>query len=126
MHLRGYFLATAIIFHRGSTWGGGVTSLALTSTAHNVPFEDDNGNLGGISDFVVKTERASPLTLTLGYQHAFSSGFALGAHLLNTLPTTLKVDTISFGGVTDDDIEGEIEIEDFSIRSIGLLLGYAW
>ncbi len=119
----GVFLGYRHHFPFGFYLGGGVILLDSTRTRSDFPLYDEDGNIIGADDLVGKFERASPITVTLGYQHAFSSGFALGAHLLNTLPTTLKLDTLRHGGETSD---AEGELEDFSIRSVGFLVGYAW
>ena len=124
----GLFLGYRYHFPEGFYIGGGFTLLDTTRTLQDFLFLDRNGNIMGPNNLIVESERATLITLTLGYQYVFPSGFALGVHSLNTLSKALNVDTVSFGGetVATEEVGVESETEDFSVRSIGFILGYVW
>ena len=122
------FLGYRHHFPSGFYLGGGVTIIdKLTGALHDFPVEDGSGNIIGTAELHGGYGKERPIALTLGYQYAFSSGFSLGVHLLNTLPTTFELNSLVLGGtVYEDEDEVVGDLEDFSIRSVGLLLGYAW
>ena len=87
----GLFLGYRHHFPFGFYLGGGVTLLDFTSTVHDIPsLVDEDDNIISTDDLISEFEQASPITLTLGYQHSFSSRFFIGSAFTQYIANDLE------------------------------------
>jgi len=80
------------------------------------------------------TASGRPIAYTLGYSHRFPLGLTLGVHYMNSLATDYEYDDLNREiDVFDDDgnvqqstlrAEGITEVEDLTVRTIGVTIGF--
>ena len=89
-------------YHTPSGWyvGPGLAFLSLLGTAKGVCIVD--GVCGDITTETDSFFSNSALAITGGWQHTSSGGFVIGAHLFDSLPTDVDIDTVCLGIICVD------------------------
>ncbi len=108
-------------FSNGIHLGIGLSSVTQETTINDVA-------RGGrrIDKITTKTSSSGSVSaITFGYSHVFKSGFTLGTRLVSVSIPTLKYNSFKADGISIDTSLLE-DIEDATIRSVGLLIGYSW
>ncbi len=111
-------------FNFGLYVGGGLMNLNDPTITAVVDTNENSEN-----EVILGYKSVSPLALTLGYNHVFTSGFTIGAHLLRSSPVDLELTSYSIDGRSID-LAGadtsDFDIKDFIIETVGLGIGYSW
>ena len=98
--------------------GGEILSLGGTSIAQDYILNGVAGDL----ETMFKT--VSVPALTLGYNYVFPKGFSIGPHLFLSWPANWEIESITHNGDTLS--FSSVQLEDLSIVTLGLNLGYSW
>ncbi len=121
--LTGFGVGYRYHFSNGIHLGAGLMSVNGEAVASGVSLAGTT-----LDNVQLTADLSSPdlvVPITFGYSHVYKSGFTLGARLLYAKVDTLQYDKVSVSGISLDTSTFQ-NIEDTTVTSAGLLLGYAW